>query len=160
MHSGKTLAQALAETSAAALIAKCDHADQAARVITAVLAEATSPKDASSPLFCQIREHVLLVSACSVAQAAKLRQALPRLLAAVQERGLNLSEIRIRVQPGPSAEPNSGGTPPSGAGRDDPSFRPAVGGALLMADELARTLRPSELRQAAERLARMLRTRF
>ena len=158
MHSGKTLAQALAETPAAALIDRCDRADQAARLIAAALGEATSLTDAPPPLTCQIREHVLLVYVSSVAQAAKLRQALPRLLATVQERGLNLSEIRVRVQPGPSAETNSGGAVTSAASFRDARSPPSVAGALRMANELADALRPSPLRDAAERLARKLRT--
>ena len=158
MHSGKTLAQALAETPAAALIARCERADLAARLILAALGESTIHPGQLPSIQCQIREHALLVFATSVAQAAKLRQALPRLLAVLQERGLNLSEIRIRIQPGSLAEPNRGeaASRPVSAAQEQP--RLSSSGALQLADKLALTLRPSPLRDAAERLARRLRT--
>lgn len=154
MLPGKSLVQALAETPAAALIARCERAEQAARVILAALGESAIRPGLPPTIHCQIREHVLLVFASSVAQAAKLRQAVPRLLAELQERGMNLSEIRIRVQPGSSAEPNSGGEAERMVAPQRP---PSTKGALQLADKLAATLRPSPLRDAAMRLARRLR---
>ncbi len=154
MHPGKTLVEALAETPAAALITRCERAELASRLIKAALGESSIPPGQSPTFQCQIREHVLLVFASSAAQAAKLRQALPRLLAVIQERGLNLSEIRIRVQPGSMAEPISGGASDR---TESAQRRPSAAAALQMADRLARTLRPSPLRDAVERLARGLR---
>jgi hypothetical protein len=160
MHSGKTLSQALAETPAAALIARCERADQAAHHIAASLVE-SAPLSGQIPRFtCQIREHVLLVFAPSVAQAAKIRQALPRLLVMLQERGLNLSEIRVRVQPGSLAETDSGGaSPPRPSVAEIAETASSTAGALQLADKLALTLRPSPLRDAADRLAKLLRAR-
>jgi hypothetical protein len=157
MLSGKTLVEALAETPAAALIARCECADLAARLILAALGESSTRPGQSPIIRCQIREHLLLIFATSVAQAAKLRQAVPRLLAVLQARGLNLSEIRIRVQPSLSAEP-TGGTPdrPSGSA-NALQLRPSTTAALQMAESLSANLRPSPLREAAERLARRLR---
>jgi hypothetical protein len=158
MYSGKSLSQALAETPAAALIARCERAERAARLIATALGDTAAFPGPSLNCTCQIREHALLIFASSVAQAAKLRQALPRLHAVLQDRGLNLSEIRVRVQPDPSAEANSGGGPtdvPSASATRKPQPLPA--GALLFADKLALTLRPSALRDAAERLAQSLR---
>lgn len=157
MLSGKTLAEALAETPAAALIARCERADLAARLILAALDESSTRPGQSPTIRCEIREHILLIFATSVAQAAKLRQAVPRLLAVLQVRGLNLSEIRIRVQPSLSAEP-TGGTPgqPSAAANTS-QLRPSAAAALRLADDLAVNLRPSPLRDAAQRLARRLR---
>jgi hypothetical protein len=158
MYSGKSLSQALAETPAATLIARCQRAEQAARLIATALDDSAAFPGRSLNCTCQIREHVLLIFAASVAQAAKLRQALPRLHALLQEHGLNLSEIRVRVQPDPSAEANSGGGP-----TDKPSAsaarkaQPVPAGALQFADKLALTLKPSALRAAAERLAQSLR---
>ncbi len=156
MLSGKTLAEALAESPAAALIARCERADLAARLILAALDESSTRPGQSPTIRCEIREHILLIFATSVAQAAKLRQAVPGLLAVLQARGLDLSEIRVRVQPSLSAEP-TGGTP------DQPSAAPNVGqfrpsaAALRLAEDLAVNLRPSPLRDAAQRLARRLR---
>jgi hypothetical protein len=159
MPLGKTLAHALAETPAAALIARCERAHQAARLIAAVLGEMQPTASASPTLDCRIREHELLVLASSVAQAAKIRQSLPRLLKALQERGLNLSEIRVRVQPDPSAEapiPDRSAAGDRNA-RNPGRLRPNQACALCFADELARELRASPLRDAAARLAGRLR---
>jgi hypothetical protein len=157
MTPGKSITEALAESPAAALIARCKRADQAARLVASALGEpASSP---SLPTFtCQIREHTLIVFAASVAQAAKLRQRVPRLLAILQERGLNLNEIRVRVQPGPSAEADPMvRTTPASTASNAAEARQATAATLAFADELARKLRPSPLREAAVRLARRLR---
>jgi len=160
MHPGKTLSQALAETPAAALISRCERADQAARLVTAAFAD-LSPLPAEIPaIHCQIREHLLLVFVPSAAQAAKLRQALPRLQAILQAHGLNLSEIRVRVQPSPSAETDSGGSSTRiFAASTATRQAPPVEFALQFADKLVLTLRPSPLRDTAERLAQGLRSR-
>lgn len=159
MHSGKTLTQALAETPAAALIAHCQRADQAANFIAAALVESASFPGPVPTFTCQIREHALLLFASSVAHTAKLRQALPHLLTMLQARGFNLSEIRVRVQPGSLAETDSGGGSSVGSSvAEIVKQRPDPAGALQFADKLALTLRPSPLRDAADRLAQRLRT--
>lgn len=158
MHPGKTLVEALAETPAAALIARCERADLAARLILAALGESTTRPGQPPNLRCQIREHALLVFAPSAAQAAKLRQAIPRLLTVLRERGLNVSEIRIRIQPNLSAEPTEGTPDALSAAANSSQPRPSAAAALQLAERLAATLRPSPLRDAAERLARRLGT--
>lgn len=158
MTSGKSIIEALAQSPAAALIEHCTRADQAARLVASALGE-PARSAASPPAFtCQIRKHTLIVFAASVAQAAKLRQRVPRLLAVLQERGLNLNEIRVRVQPGPSAETDPVvRTAPASTASNAAEARRATAATLAFADELARKLRPSPLREAAVRLARRLR---
>jgi hypothetical protein len=156
-HPGKTLAQALGETSAATLIARCERADQAARILSKTLTEMNLSSGPIPLGACQIRERLLLVFATSAAQAAKLRQALPGLLRVLHERGFDLSEIRVRVQPAPSDEPDIGGGLVAPTPGNQKAPRLSTEEALRFADKLSLTLRPSPLRDAAVRLAKGLR---
>jgi hypothetical protein len=157
MLPGKTPLQALAETPVANLVAQCERATRAAQLITATLGDAGFPDGAPS-IACQFKEHVLLIFAQSAAQAGKLRQATPRFLTALREQGMNVSEIRIRVQAAELTEAND----PVSAGsrvdsRDFSILSKQSNAAKEFAEKLALTLRPSALRDAANRLARVLR---
>jgi hypothetical protein len=88
--------QALAATPAAPLIAQCEFALRAERTVAAVASDLGLADSAA--LTCQFKESVLSVFVQSAAQGAKLRQAAPRLRTALQKQGVNLSELRIRVQ--------------------------------------------------------------
>lgn len=98
-----------------------------------------------------------MILAQSAAQAGKLRQATPRFLAVLREQGLNVSEIRIRVQPPGLIEANDpAGSRTTDDARNLASRRLQAKAAKDFAEKLALTLRPSPLRDAAGRLARAL----
>jgi hypothetical protein len=110
---------------------------------------------------CELRGTTLRVNAGQPAQVAKLRQALPRLLRLLQQQGLDVSEIKIGVQPralSSSERRGSGGAaigPAAAPGARRPmdsQTKPA----LEFARKLALTLPDSPLRSAAARLARSL----
>jgi hypothetical protein len=159
MFPGKTPLQALADTPVASLLAQCQRAERAGRLINAALGEAGFP-GGPPVLNCQFKEQVLIVFAHSAAQATKLRQAIPRCLAALREQGMYLSEIRIRVQPvrltqtKDSAAQTGPDVPASD--RDIQSRSQQLKPARAFAEKLALTLRPSPLRDAALRLASRL----
>jgi hypothetical protein len=153
----KSLSDALAESPVAALLARCRESEQAGRLIAGVLSDL-----GGQMVNCLIRDGTLLVSVTSTAQAAKLRQAVPRLLLLLREEGFDLNEIRVRVQLAAAADPNAV-PPPERRANDTPAGPLALpeGGqarsALEFSEKLALTLRPSPLRDAALRLGERLR---
>lgn len=161
MHPGKSLAQALSETSVASLIDRCERAEQAARHLNRAARAANIPSLPALRGRCQIRDRRFLILVTSASQAAKLRQSVPRLLQLLREGGFDLSEIRIHVQPGASDDPPF-------AAADRPHYpQPAASGAtgadhtsaaaaLAFAEKLALTLKPSPLQGATVRLAETL----
>ncbi|KAF7962208.1 hypothetical protein AWV79_21985 [Cupriavidus sp. UYMMa02A] len=94
------------------------------------------------------QEQVLLLLAAHGAAAARVRQVVPTLLSRLQERGSQVSAIRVRVQPdatrhsdwdtGPVARPRTSG-------------RMTAAG-LSSLDDLARSLPPSPLQDALKTL--------
>jgi hypothetical protein len=96
----------------AALLARVDAARRAADLISPLalsLACGFDPRQGQ----CELRDGVLLLTVESSAQAAKLRQAVPRFHAALSANGIQVYEIRLRVQ--------AVGMPYPGQGRDEPS---------------------------------------
>jgi hypothetical protein len=121
--------------------------------------------DALTPGVCELRESVLVLTAGSPAQAAKLRQSLPQLLLVLVRQGFELTEIRVRLQPAQmSYRVESAGNPArSGVssreyGADQPSSNAQK--ALSLAEELALTLPDTGVGGAARRLAARLRRRI
>jgi hypothetical protein len=150
-----TLAAALADSPAAPLLARLAATRAAVAVIAAAVAELTPDLDLARPGTADIQADVLLIHATSAAQAAKLRQAIPSLLALLQQRDLDLSQIRLRVQPGGPSEPAVDLTQISHV--PTPAHAPGqVAAAARFAKELAALLPDSPLRRAAQKLRRSL----
>ncbi len=109
----RSIGAALADTpETAALLDRVDSARRAANLISPLalaLACGFDPRQGQ----CELRDGVLLLTVETSAQAAKLRQAVPRFHAALSANGIRVYEIRLRVQ--------AGGMPYPGQGREIPS---------------------------------------
>lgn len=110
---------------------------------------------------CELRGTVLRLNAAQPAQVAKLRQALPRLLRLLQQRGFDVIEIKIAVQPRAlTSSVRREVSLAADAVQHRSGTRPAYGAqtasALAFARKLALTLPESPLRAAARRLATSL----
>jgi hypothetical protein len=145
-----------AAPEAAQLLARWETTQRAARCIDPVCCSIASGFDPLLPGRCELRDGVLLLTASSTAQSAKLRQAVPRLLSMLGSRGFQVYEIRVRVEPGMTGYPEQGSTTPSSI--DAAWLQPSQGAADAIG-KLAITLRESPLKKAAERLAATLRKR-
>lgn len=161
----KTLAAALAEVPAVAeLLSRLQASQSAARILASASPPIGGGFDPLRPGACELRGGLLLLTATSPAQAAKLRQELPRLQKLLEQQGLDLNEIKARIQPAPLTYREEVSAPARFVATPDPA-RPAadraseIAAPLRFADELALTLPESPLRDAVERLRATLRGR-
>ena len=138
---------------AARLLARWEATLRAARCIAPVCRSLASGFDPLLPGRCELRDGQLWLTASSTAQAAKLRQATPRLLTSLGTEGLQVYEIRVRVEPGITGYPEEGTKPPS---RSDTSWLKPASSAGEEVSKLALTVAESPLREAIERLAATL----
>jgi len=141
---------------AARLLARVEATQRISRSIAPVCRSLASGFDPLQPGRCELRDEVLWLSASSTAQAAKLRQATPRLLTTLGGEGIRVYEIRVRVEPGITGYPEQGSTPPSS--QDAGWLRPATSAGDTVS-KLALTVRAPALQQAIERLAATLKKR-
>jgi hypothetical protein len=162
-RNAKTLADALAEMPAAAeLLARLHASQSVARTLAAAAPPIGAGFDPLRPGACELRGGHLLLTVTSPAQAAKLRQEFPRLQKLLKQQGLDLTEIRLRLQPAHKSYREEVSSEAQVSRRADEPADSARGcaersAALRFADELALTLPDSPLRAAAERLREMLR---
>lgn len=161
----RSLAAALADSPAASLLARLEQIQRIGRTLAGAVARVAPDFDACDPRAVALKGDVLFLNAFSAAQAAKLRQAVPGLLLHLHQNGLQVTEIRVRVQPALTSYPEQPTMPertdhpttgrPGTEGAADPegtSGPPVVAGAQALAESLAATLPDSPLRRAAERL--------
>lgn len=141
---------------AARLLARWETTQRIARSIAPVCRSLASGFDPLLPGRCELRDQLLWLTASSTAQSAKLRQATPRLMATLGAEGIQVYEIRVRVQPGFTGYPEQGTT--KGSSEDAAWLRPAPSAGETM-DSLALAVRESPLKHAVERLAATLRKR-
>jgi hypothetical protein len=150
----RPLSEALHDVpEAARLLARWEASQRVARSIAPVCRSLASGFDPLLPGRCEVRDSVLLLTAASTAQSAKLRQVAPRLLSTLGETGIQVYEIRVRVQPGFTGYPEQGSAGPSSA--DAPWLHPAPSAGETVG-KLALTVRDSPLKHAVERLAATL----
>ena len=154
-------AQPLAEVlrnapEAARLLARWEATQRAARSIAPVCRSLASGFDPLEPGRCELRDSVLLLTASSSALSAKLRQSIPRLLTTLGGEGIQVYEIRVRVEPGITGYREQGSTPPSSL--DAGWLTPGSSAGEAMG-KLALTVQDSPLKEAIERLAATLRQR-
>lgn len=141
---------------AAQLLARWEATQRAARSIAPECRSLASGFDPLLPGRCESRDGVLWLTAASTAQAAKLRQAIPRLQTALSSEANRVYEIRVRVEPGIRGYPEQGSVAPSSV---DAAWLQPGRGAGEAVSKLALTVRESPLRQAVLRLATTLQKR-
>jgi len=157
----KSAADALAGSPLAGLIDKARLLDKISLTVAEVSQEAQSPH-ALPPAHCTLDRGTVTITVSTSSQAAKLRQRIAALTVALQARVPEVTGIRIRLQPGLPACPGTG-SGVSGAAGCPPSseqLEPSCAAALEFADQLARELHDSPLRQSALRLQASLRARL
>lgn len=153
----RPLADALRDApEAARLLARVEATQRIARRIAPVCRSLASGFDPLVPGRCEWREAVLWLTASSTAQAAKLRQATPRLLSTLGEEGIQVYEIRVRVEPGITGDPEQGRVVHSSP--DAAWLRPGASAGDTLS-KLALTVRESPLQRALARLAATLKKR-
>jgi hypothetical protein len=150
----RPLADALRDApEAARLLARWETSQRVARSIAPVCRSLASGFDPLLPGRCELRDNVLLLTATSTAQSAKLRQVSPRLLSTLAGEGIKVYEIRVRVQPGLMGYPEQGSARPSS---EDAAWLHPAPSAGETVGEFALTVRESPLKHAVERLAATL----
>lgn len=152
---GKTAAEALFESPVAALVDQARKLDRVSSLVIDFSRELAGDDQAPSPN-CLIRGREVVISVSTASQAAKLRQRTATLTRLLQEFDADLTGFRLRVQPSGMVDhpPTQRAEHP----RDPPSKR-SMEDALRFAEDLARSLNDSPLRDAALRLrSRLLRT--
>jgi hypothetical protein len=158
----KSAADALAESPVAALIAQARLLERLSSIINDANREAGSSPAALPLLRVALQGRTVVITAGNPSQAAKLRQRAVALRQAVVERVPEVTGIRIRLQPGESADPvpvtrsPTDSRAPTGSVHSPESLSAALG----FAEDLARHLHDSALRRSAERLQALLRTRL
>jgi hypothetical protein len=158
----KSAAEALAESPVAGLIDQARLLGRITSIVADVSREATPDARSLPPLRCALQGRLVIISAGTPSQAAKLRQRAAALHQALGQCAPQVTGIRIRLQPGDLADPVSG-TPAPDPPERPPSREPSpekLSAALRFAEDLSRNLRESPLRRSAERLQAALRARL
>ncbi len=158
--------QVLADAaSTAGLVRRLAASREAAGLIAPLCADLVPGFDALAPGACVLPDRDLKIFVRSNAQATKLRQAVPRLLARLRNNGLEVIEIKVVVQLGSlraGAPDDARNRPPKAAqealNRDIEERRCAA--ALGFARKLALTNIDGPLSVSAMRLSRSLETRL
>jgi len=157
-ETARPIAAALRDSpEAASLIARWEATQRAAQCIAPVCRSLASGFDPLVPGRCELRDAVLWLNPTSTAQAAKLRQAMPSLLSCLRSEGVQVYEIKFRVQAGVTPYPGQGSGGPSSPAEAWPS---ASERAIDAVSKLALTIVDSPLKLAASRLASTLRRRL
>ncbi len=160
MRQARSLAAALADSPAGALLHKLERWRRIADIVAHEAQRLAPDFNARDPRACELREDELLLNARSPAQAAKLRQGLPGLLRLLHQQGAQVSQIRVRVQPAPTGYPDDASATGGVAPITPPLPPGALRGAAAMADTLVQTLADSALKTRVEALQRALRKRL
>jgi hypothetical protein len=154
MPSARAVSEALRESpGAAALLARWETSQTISRLL-APLARSVAPGlDFLAPGRCELRDGVLWIAVDSAAESAKLRQATPRLLAALSTHGLQVYEIKTRVQAGGMSYPGQGREEASSTGLP---FAAVTDRGVSAVEHAAGELPDSALGRALRRLATTL----
>ena len=142
----------------ASLLARLAAGQAAAQAIAPILSELLPGFDPLRAGACDVRGRTLRIWLRSNAQSTKLRQASPRLLATLQQRGLDISEIRFGLQP--RNRPASPMPTPSQDAQATAQQRRNLLNALAFSEKLAPTLHDGTLRESVRRLRRTVERRL
>lgn len=153
----RTVSAALRDApGAASLLARWEASQAVSRVLAPVARSVAPGLDLHKPGCCELREGVLWIAVDSAAESAKLRQAAPRLLAELVSHGMQVYEMKTRVQAGNSTYPGQGTAGASSLGVDYP---PVTARGVAAVQEAADHLPTSALQHALKRLATTLNRR-
>jgi len=154
MPSARAIAEALRESpGAAALLARWETSQTISRLLAPVARSVAPGMDLLAPGRCELRDGVVWIAVDSAAESAKLRQATPRLLAALSTHGLQVYEIKTRVQAGGTSYPGQGREEASSTGLP---FAPVTDRGVSAVEQAAEELPDSALGRALRRLATTL----
>jgi hypothetical protein len=150
----RAVADALREApGAASLLARWEAAQTIGRVLSPVVQSVAPGITLLAPGHCELRDGVVWIAVQSAAESAKLRQATPRLLAALSAHGIPVYEIKTRVQAGGMSYPGQGRDPASSPGIP---FAAVTDRGVAAVEQAAKELPDSALRRALQRLATTL----
>lgn len=160
-----SLAAALADSAAAALVRRVADSQRVAEALAAAGVSLPAGFNPLDPGACDLRERTLVLFVGSSASAAKVRQSLPQLLGWLNRQGFELTEIKVRLQPErmsyrASPAEAQGGVDDAGTVQAQSHLVPSVTGALDLAEKLALTFPGTSIGEAARRLAEKLRRRL
>ncbi len=149
----RPVAAALRDSPAAAALLARWETSQAIGRILAPVARSLAPGLTLGAGRCDLRDGILWITVESAAESAKLRQAAPRLVAALIAHGFAVYEMKTRVQAGVMPYPGQGTQVAS-----SPEMQyPAVSSRGVAAIETAaQTLPDSALQRALRHLAKTL----
>ncbi len=154
MSSARAIAEALRESpGAAALLARWETSQTISRLLAPIARSVAPSMDLLAPGRCELRDGVLWIAVDSAAESAKLRQATPRLLAALSTHGLQVYEIKTRVQAGGTSYPGQGREEASSTGQP---FAAVTDRGVSAVEHAAEELPDSALGRALRRLATAL----
>lgn len=154
MPSARAIAEALRESpGAAALLARWETSQTISRLLAPVARAVAPGMDLLAPGRCELRDGILWIAVDSAAESAKLRQSTPRLLAALSTHGLQVYEIKTRVQAGGTSYPGQGREEASSTGLP---FAPVTDRGVSAVEHAAEELPDSALGRALRRLATTL----
>lgn len=158
----KSAAEALAEGPLAGLLDQARLLGRISTVVTEVCREAATSAPLLPPLRFGLKGRTVIVTASAPSQAAKLRQRATALELALRECVPEVTGLRIRLQPGNTADPDFGTLSGPAAAPSDrpPQSQENLTAALGFADQLCRELSDSPLRRSAQRLQAALRARL
>ena len=142
----------------ASLLARVAAGQAAAQAIAPLLSELLPGFDPLRPGACDVRGRTLRIWLRSNAQSTKLRQAGPRLIATLQQRGLDISEIRFGIQP--RNRPGSAAPSPGEDAQARAQRQRSLQNALAFSEKLAPTLHDGTLRESVRRLRRTVERRL
>ena len=134
----------------ASLLTRLAAGQAAAQAIAPILSELLPGFDPFRAGACDVRGRSLRIWLRSNAQSTKLRQASPRLIASLRQRGLDISEIRFGIQP--RNRPAPAAPRPDEDARSGAQHRRNLQNALIFSEKLAPTLRDGILRESVRRL--------
>jgi hypothetical protein len=139
--------------STATLLARLEASETASRILTPLARTLAPGLDLHTAGRCELRDKVLWLTVESAAEAAKLRQAAPRLLAALTSSGVQVYEMKTRVQAGNTHYPGQG---TAGDSSRRPDYPPVSALGATAVRQAADRLPASSLQRALGRLARTL----
>jgi hypothetical protein len=150
----RPVAEALRESpGAAALLARWEAAQAVSRVLTPLVRSVAPGLDLLAPGRCELRDGTVWIAVESAAESSKLRQATPRMLAALGSHGLRVYEIKTRVQASGTSYPGQGRDPASSPGLP---FSQVTDHGVGAVETAAREMPDSALARALRRLATTL----
>lgn len=157
----RLLSDALHDSAAGPLLGRLALTQRICALVVEAIGPPARESGCSRPDRVEQQGSTIVLRASTTATAAKLRQTVPRLLTHLQRRGIQVTQIRVKVQPVAFPGGQDIGTlepisvppgRPAAAGGRDPT------GPRALAEALSKALPDSPLRRAAERLRKRLDT--